>query len=171
MAYMKDLTGRRLDSIAIPSEPEMQGVLPSRHMLAQTRHASTTSSPGTLVAIPGAVAVVPPDSNPWEVKWTGLIGISAAGGGYASLLLYELTGGVVTLREQTLTRISSTDPLSIGAGGIARQRGTYDVEAGADYRLFGLYISTARDGGSTLTTYLRNDDTDYGRATLVAKRA
>lgn len=113
--------------------------------------ALTYGAAATLIA--GTTLVVPPSTRDVWLVWGAHIGVSTGGQGAIITKAYEITGGVATYLEATVTYCVPSQPVTSLAG---VQLGRTRVGPSSITRIFQLYGQTVQEAGSGLVGYSRN---------------
>lgn len=130
----------------------------------QRNGSSVAASPSAGVNLPGLCLVIPPTETPVRVNWGATPIISAAGGGYIGLNLYEVgVNGALTLRGTSNIRLETGTPTTTAG---ERLKGDTNFPPSASPRLIALNLGETRDAGSVLAASIVNSDTDYWRPYL-----
>lgn len=121
-------------------------------------------NPAAGVNYPGLVTVVPPWPRRTLLRWSGMYGITVAGGGVVSINMYEcvgLNGSAVLRGVSDPEYIPAAQPASLLAG---RCSGEVFLDPSTQPRLLGGNLAFTRDAASALAVSIVEYDNDYNRA-------
>jgi hypothetical protein len=135
---MRDADGIRLDTLRVKKRLE------SQRAYADVRFAggTTAGSNGTAIELGGACVIVAPCDRPQGVAFGAAYNLTAQGGGFFTVQLYDWTGGVAALKEAEQERIEATHPITSLGRKVGR---TYHQDPHDDFRVMQVYFTLSRD--------------------------
>lgn len=162
--------GAEVTGIGSSTDPYVISLSPEANDLAGEQSWSEVMFAGTTVAGVNAVAValeglaaqVPPSDTPQIIRFAAPYTISVTGGGAFTLQLYETTSGTAVLQSYSKERIESTQPVSPGVVD-QRVNGFYRIAPHTDYKMYQVFFTMTRDGGSTLQVGVPNVNAEYAK--------
>lgn len=162
--------GAIVTGIGSSTDPYVIGLSPDENDLAGEQSWSEVQFTGTTVAginatavaLEGLSALVPPSDTPQMIRYAAPYVISVTGGGAFTLQLFETTTGTAVLQSYSKERIESTQPVT--PGGIdQRVNGFYRVAPHTGYKMYQVFFTLSRDGGSSLQVGVPNVNIEYAK--------